>query len=170
MSTDPRIRIEGPDDLAVTTIWTLAMDAIQAANSGHPGTPMTLSPALALRGQAAVANARLAYRAHEDVVASPRWQALAAAGARPQRPLWASTGVKNPDYSDTLYVTELVAPGVVSGETIRPFCGEAEGVFNALTAAGIDLADVRQVLEDEGVEKLQTSWNDLLASVDSALD
>ena len=74
------------------------------------GTP----EALALRGQAAIANARLAYEAYEEVFGSARWQALAAAGARPQRPLWASTGVKNPEYDDTRYVVDLVAPGTVN--------------------------------------------------------
>jgi transaldolase len=146
------------------------------------GTPQ----ALALRGKAAVANARLAYEAYEDVVRSSRWQALAAAGARPQRPLWASTGVKNPAYADTLYVTELVAPGTVNtmpeatldalydhgalhGETIRPFYADAHRLFDEFAEVGIDLADVFGVLEDEGVEKFETSWNDLLASVEAAL-
>ena len=143
--------------------------------------------ALALRGKAAVANARLAYEAYEDVVGSERWAALAAAVAHPQRPLWASTGVKNPDYSDTLYVTELVAPGTVNtmpeatleavadhgeirGETIRPFYADAHQVFDDLAAVGVDMAEVDRVLEEEGVEKFETSWNDLLGSVEAALE
>lgn len=149
-------------------------------------TAIGTEDALALRGKAAVANARLAYEAYEQVVASPRWQALAAAGARPQRPLWASTGVKNPAYPDTLYVTELVAPGVVntmpeptldavadhgalSGETVRPYYADAHRVFADLAGVGVDLDDVDRVLEAEGVAKFETSWNELLGSVAQAL-
>jgi transaldolase len=141
---------------------------------------------LALRGQAAVANARLAYEAFEAVVAAERWQRLEEAGASRQRPLWASTSVKNADYPDTLYVTELVAPGTVNtmpestleavaehgeitGDTVTPNYAAAHDTFDALAAAGIDLVDVTRVLEDEGVEKFATSWNDLLAAVDAKL-
>jgi transaldolase len=140
------------------------------------GTP----EALALRGQAAVANARLAYAAYQEVfVDGDRYAALRGDGARVQRPLWASTGVKNPDYPDTLYVTELVAPdtvntmpedtldavadhGEVRGDTVSGTGQAAEAVFGKLAAAGIDLADVYGVLEDEGVEKFETAWNELL--------
>src|SRR5690242_7903564 len=123
--------------------------------------------ALALRGQAGVANARLAYAAYEEVFDDgERYQALKADGARVQRPLWASTGVKNPDYSDTLYVTELVAPhtvntmpektidavadhGVINGNTVTGTAQAAQGLFDKLSAVGIDLPDVFRVLEDE---------------------
>src|ERR1700756_1378939 len=136
--------------------------------------------ALALRGQAAVANARLAYAAYQEVFDSgDRFQALKGNGARVQRPLWASTGVKNPDYSDTLYVTELVAAhtvntmpektidavadhGVVTGDTISGTAAAAQEVFDKLTAVGIDLSDVFIVLENEGVEKFDKSWTELL--------
>ncbi|MBS1693301.1 MAG: transaldolase [Actinobacteria bacterium] len=136
--------------------------------------------ALALRGQAGVANARLAYAAYEEVfVGGARFEALKASGARVQRPLWASTGVKNPDYSDTLYVTELVAPntvntmpektieavadhGVVTGDTVTGTAGAAQGIFDKLAAAGIDLPDVFRLLEDEGVDKFEKSWQELL--------
>ncbi|MEV0595238.1 transaldolase [Nonomuraea cavernae] len=135
-----------------------------------------------LKGKAGVANARLAYAAFEDVMNSERWQALRAAGARPQRPLWASTGVKNPDYSDTMYVDELVAPGTVntmpektldavadhgqiSGDTIRPFYEQAWNIMAELKEAGVDYDDVVRVLEDEGVDKFEASWNELLESV-----
>ena len=135
--------------------------------------------ALALRGQAGVANARLAYAAYEEVfVGGARYEALKADGARLQRPLWASTGVKNPEYSDTLYVTELVAPntvntmpektidavadhGVITGDTVTGTAGAAQEVFDQLAAAGIDLPDVFKVLEDEGVEKFEKSWLEL---------
>ncbi|MET8866365.1 transaldolase [Nonomuraea sp. NPDC004580] len=135
-----------------------------------------------LKGKAGVANARLAYAAFEDVMNSERWQRLREAGARPQRPLWASTGVKNPEYSDTLYVDQLVAPGTVntmpektldatadhaaiSGDTVRPFYEQAWNTMAALKDAGIDYDDVVKVLEDEGVEKFEASWNELLESV-----
>ncbi|PND56752.1 transaldolase [Mycobacterium sp. ENV421] len=144
--------------------------------------------ALALRGQAGVANARLAYAAYEEVfLGGDRFSALADAGARVQRPLWASTGVKNPDYSDTLYVTELVAPntvntmpektmdavadhGVVTGDTITGTAGAAQEVFDKLDAIGIDLRDVFLLLENEGVEKFEKSWQELLDATQDQLD
>jgi transaldolase len=144
--------------------------------------------ALALRGQAGVANARLAYAAYEEVfVGGDRFGALQGDGARVQRPLWASTGVKNPDYSDTLYVTELVAPntvntmpektmdavadhGVITGDTVTGTGDAAQEVFDKLTAVGIDLPDVFKVLEDEGVEKFEKSWQELLEATQGQLD
>ncbi|MFT4087662.1 MAG: transaldolase [Gordonia sp. (in: high G+C Gram-positive bacteria)] len=138
--------------------------------------------ALALRGKAGLANARLAYAAYREVFESEtRFPDLQAHGARPQRPLWASTGVKNPDYPDTLYVSELVAPNTVNtmpGKTMDAFAdhgwvntdsilGQAKAshdVFAALTAAGIDLPDVFEVLEREGVEKFEVAWNELLTA------
>ncbi|MBO1417019.1 transaldolase [Streptomyces sp. FH025] len=147
-----------------------------------------------LRGKAALANARLAYQAYEEVFGSvdgktegsARWKALEAAGAKPQRPLWASTGVKDPALPDTLYVTELVAPGtvntmpeatldatgdhgVVTGNTIVPNYADAKAVLDAVAAAGVDYDDVVQVLEDEGVEKFEQSWQELLDTVTASL-
>ncbi|OAN28615.1 transaldolase [Mycolicibacterium iranicum] len=144
--------------------------------------------ALALRGQAGVANARLAYAAYEEVfLGGERFEKLKAAGARVQRPLWASTGVKNPDYADTLYVTELVAPntvntmpektidavadhGVITGDTVTGRAQEAQEVFDKLAAIGIDLPDVFRVLEDEGVDKFEKSWHELLEATQGQLD
>ena len=143
--------------------------------------------ALALRGTAAVANARLAYAAFQEVVATERWQRLEEAGASRQRPLWASTGVKNPDYPDTLYVTELVAAGTVNtmpektieavadhgeiiGDTVTPNYDGAHRTMAELSDVGIDISDVTQVLEAEGVDKFETSWNDLLSSVEAKLE
>src|SRR5690242_14903855 len=144
--------------------------------------------ALALRGKAGVANARLAYAAYEEVfVGGSRFEALAADGARVQRPLWASTGVKNPEYSDTLYVTELVAPntvntmpektidavadhGVITGDTVTGRGAESQEVFDSLSAVGIDLTDVFLVLENEGVEKFEKSWHELLEATQGQLD
>jgi transaldolase len=144
--------------------------------------------ALALRGQAGVANARLAYAAYQEVfVGGARFAALNASGAWVQRPLWASTGVKNPNYSDTLYVTELVAPntvntmpektldatadhGVVTGDTVSGTAAAAQSVFDQLTAVGIDLPDVFDVLETEGVEKFDAAWKELLEATQGQLD
>ena len=143
--------------------------------------------AKALRGSAAIANARLAYERYEAVFGSERWQALAAAGAHPQRPLWASTGVKDPAYDDTRYVVELVGTGVVNtmpeatlhavadhgqirGDTIRPMYDEAHQVLDRLAALGIDYDDVVQTLEDEGVRKFEDSWNELIEQVTSSLE
>jgi transaldolase len=144
--------------------------------------------ALALRGNAGVANARLAYAAYEEVfVGGQRYEALKADGGRVQRPLWASTGVKNPDYSDTLYVTELVAPntvntmpektidavadhGVITGDTVTGRSDESQGVFDQLSAIGVDLPDVFRLLEDEGVEKFEKSWLELLEATLGQLD
>jgi transaldolase len=142
--------------------------------------------AKSLKGKAAIANARLAYQLYEQVFATDVWSALARAGGQPQRPLWASTGVKDPAYDDTMYVVDLVAPGVVntmpeatlnavadhgviSGDTIRPHYAHAKQVLDDLATAGIDYDDVVQVLEDEGVEKFETSWNELLESTKSEL-
>ncbi len=142
--------------------------------------------AKSLKGKAAIANARLAYQLYEEVFGTDRWAALAAAGGLPQRPLWASTGVKDPAYDDTMYVVDLVAPGVVntmpeatlnavadhgvvSGDTIRPNYAHAKQVLDDLAAIGIDYDDVVQVLEDEAVEKFEVSWNELLESTKSEL-
>ncbi|MEU8688775.1 transaldolase [Streptomyces sp. NPDC048665] len=142
--------------------------------------------AKALRGKAAVANARLAYQAYEEVFSSDRWQALENAGARKQRPLWASTGVKDPAYQDTMYVTDLVAPntvntmpeatleatedhGEITGDTITGTYEQARADLDALEKLGISYDDVVQVLEDEGVEKFEASWIDLLKSTEAEL-
>ncbi len=144
--------------------------------------------ALALRGQAGVANARLAYAAYEQVfVGGDRFEPLKADGARVQRPLWASTGVKNPNYSDTMYVTELVAPntvntmpektleavadhGVIRGDTVTGTADAAQEVFDKLEAVGIDLPDVFLTLENEGVEKFEKAWLELLEETQNQLD
>jgi transaldolase len=144
--------------------------------------------ALALRGQAGVANARLAYAAYLDVFAGgARFDALKADGARVQRPLWASTGVKNPEYSDTLYVTELVAPNTVNtmpektmravadhaeikGDAVTGRAADAQAMFDQLEAVGVDLRDVFIVLENEGVEKFEKSWHELRDETKAQLD
>lgn len=142
--------------------------------------------AKALKGKAALANARLAYEAYEEVFSSERWAALDRAHANKQRPLWASTGVKDPAYKDTLYVVDLVAPGTVntmpeatleatadhgevSGDTIRGTYEQARTELDAVAKLGIAYDDVVQLLEDEGVEKFEASWNDLLKSTEAEL-
>lgn len=143
--------------------------------------------AKALRGKAGVANARLAYQAFEEVFSTPRWRGLADEGANVQRPLWASTGVKDPAYPDTLYVTELVAPGVVNtmpgktleataehaeirGDTVTGAYAEAGAVLDGLAALGISYTDVVELLEKEGVDKFEKSWGELLDGVAEAME
>ncbi|MDO5029096.1 MAG: transaldolase [Corynebacterium sp.] len=144
--------------------------------------------ALALRGKAGLANARAAYAKFEETFSADniRWAQLENAGAKPQRLLWASTGVKNPAYPDTLYVTELAAPQTVNTmpeKTLRAaaaFDGEvrdavsgqgeaAEAVIAQLREVGIDIEDVFAVLEREGVEKFVTSWESLLSSIEERM-
>ncbi len=145
----------------------------------------------AVRGEAAVANARLAYAAFEEVFGGERWSALRQAGANPQRPLWASTGVKDERYPDTKYVTDLVVADTVNTmpeKTLEAFAdhGELEGdrvvdrvtgragealeVFGRLAALGIDFDDVLAVLEREAVEKFEKSWQELVDAIEGQLE
>ena len=143
--------------------------------------------AASLRGKAGIANAILAYAKFEETLASDRWKSLEAAGAFPQRPLWASTGVKDPTYEDTRYVVDLVTAGSVNtmpeptmeavadhgeivGDTVRSNIEAAKAVFADLAAVGIDMDEVFVQLEDEGVQKFIVSWEDLLDTIQSALD
>jgi transaldolase len=147
------------------------------------GTP----EARALRGKAANANAQLAYQIYEESLQTDRWRALAAAGARVQRPLWASTSTKNPDYRDVMYVEELVAPDTVNTmpeATLHAFAdhgevkvgivqgsyGAAQEVLDQLAALGIAYDDVIATLEREGVEKFEASWLELYKSVEQQLE
>ncbi len=140
-----------------------------------------------LRGKAGIANARLAFRAFEEFFTGERWEALAAAGARSQRPLWASTGVKNPDYDDTMYVVDLAVDhtvntmpektleavadhGVFKGDQVRPHYADAAAHLEALAAAGVDYDDVIAVLIREGVDKFVASWHELLDTVRASLE
>jgi transaldolase len=140
-----------------------------------------------LRGKAGVANARLAYERYERMIASERWQALQAAGATEQRPLWASTGVKDPAYDDTMYVVDLVAPntvntmpeatldavadhGRIAGDAVAGTYDDARQVIERLNAIGISYDDVIEVLEVEGVQKFEDSYAQLSESVQKQLD
>jgi len=139
-----------------------------------------------LRGKAALANAWLAYAAYQEVFGSDRAKELLAKGAHPQRPLWASTGVKDPAYSDTLYVTELVVDGTVNtmpektleafadhgevrGDTVTGRAAEAQQVIDDLEAQGISYDEVVEKLEDEGLQKFDDSWAELLETVKAEL-
>ena len=172
-----RARQAGHDlsDLAsVASFFVSRVDTEVDARLDKLGTPQ----AAALRGQAAIANARLAYQRYEAMIASPRWAALRDAGARPQRPLWASTSVKDPAYPDTRYVTDLVAPGVVNtmpeatlravadhgrvpADSVRGHYADAQQVLDALAGVGVDYDDVTAYLEDHGLAIFDASWREL---------
>lgn len=136
----------------------------------------------ALKGKAGVANARLAYQAYEEVFSTPRWANLEAEGAHRQRPLWASTGVKDPAYKDTMYVVDLAAPhtvntmptktlravadhGEILGDMVTGHYEDAGNVLDSLERLGISYLDVVDVLEREGVEKFEKAWAELGSSV-----
>jgi transaldolase len=175
-----RARAAGHDlsNLAsVASFFVSRVDTEADKRLGKIGSP----EAKDLLGKAAVANARLAFQAYEQVFSTERWAALAAAGAKPQRPLWASTGVKDPSYDDTMYVIDLVTRGIVNtmpeatldavadhgvvrGDSVRANYADAQAVMAALASVGVDMDDVVEVLEVEAVEKFETSWNELLES------
>jgi transaldolase len=139
-----------------------------------------------LRGKAAIANAHLAWQAFVDTTSTERWEMLKNAGAHVQRPLWASTGVKDPAYDDTRYVMELIAPicvntmpeatlnavadhGVVRGDTVTGTASAAKHVWDQLAAIGISADDIFAELEQDGVDKFIAAWEQLLTSLDAAL-
>lgn len=142
--------------------------------------------AAALKGKAGLANARLAYQVFQEAFATERWARLAEAGAQLQRPLWASTGVKSPELADTAYVTGLVAAdtvntmpektldatadhGEVTGDTVTGTYDESQAVLNSLEKLGISYTEVVKKLEDEGLEKFDASWEELLETVRNQL-
>jgi transaldolase len=142
--------------------------------------------ALALRGQAAIAQAKLAYRMFRERFSGGRWQRLAALGAHPQRPLWASTSTKNPAYPDTRYVDQLIGPDTVNtlpevtiaaftdhgtlARTIDVGVDEAAEVMRRLAAVGVDMDDVGRTLEDQGVAGFHTSYQQVLAALAAKAD
>ena len=170
-----------PDSVAsVASFFVSRMDVEVDRRIGEAGAHASLA------GRTAIANARLAYEAFLETFRGPRWQELVAAGARIQRPLWASTSTKNPHYPDTLYVEELIAPHTVNTmpiETIEAYqdhgpdpmafgpeeIAESHGVLAAMKEAGIDYDDVMDVLETEGVDKFIASWNEVVGDVASQL-
>jgi transaldolase len=168
---------------SVASFFVSRVDTEVDARLDQLGTP----EAAALKGSAAIANARLAYQAHEQLTATERWQRLARLGARPQRPLWASTGVKSPAYPDTKYVAGLIAHGTVNtmpGPTLEAFAdhGEVSGdtmtrsydaarsSLDRLAAAGVDFDDVTDYLERDGLTKFEKSWGELGATVAAEME
>ncbi|WP_375003738.1 transaldolase [Aeromicrobium sp. CTD01-1L150] len=172
---------EGRDLSAIHSVASFFVSRVDSEVDGR------LPEGHALRGKAAVANARLAYEAYEEVFASQRFTELQAKGANRQRPLWASTGVKEPSYPDTLYVSELVVAntvntmpektlkafadhGEVTGDTVTGRYDEAREVIASLEAEGISYDEVVAALEDEGLQKFDASWAELLQTVADELD
>ena len=168
---------------SVASFFVSRVDTEVDARLDKLGTP----EAQALRGKAALANARLAYELFENKCAEPRWQALAASGANVQRPLWASTSVKDPSFGDTMYVVELVVADTVNtmpegtikatadhgeliGDTVHGTYDASRKVFADLEELGIGYDDVTQVLEDEGVSKFEASWNELLDTIRTKME
>ncbi len=180
-----RARAAGHDLAAIDSVasfFVSRVDTAVDARLDELGTP----EAADLRGSIAIANARLAYEMYEEYTAGARWRALADAGAHVQRPLWASTGVKDKAYADTRYVDELVAAGVVNtmpgstleavadhgdvtGDTVTSRYGDAHERLDRLAALGIGLDEVTAELEAQGVAKFEASWSELLASVSEGL-
>jgi len=149
-------------------------------------SPQMAAAANALKGQAAIANAKLAYRVFLEESEDAEWKALLAKGATPQRPLWASTSTKNPAYRDVMYVEELVGPdtvntmpretidatedhGVIRGDTLLEDIDGAQEIFAKFEAAGVSYDEVVEVLEKEGVEKFEKSFADLIEGLESKL-
>jgi transaldolase len=159
---------------SVASFFVSRVDSEVDSRLDKIGTP----EAAAVRGQAAIANARLAYQRYERMLSSPRWLALASAGARPQRPLWASTSTKDPGYPDTRYVVDLVAANVVNtmpeatlhavadhgdvrGDTISGRYVDAQRILDEFEKVGVDYDDVVQKLEDDGVASFEAAWDNL---------
>ena len=181
-----RARAAGID---ISTIHSVASFFVSRVDSEIDARLVAIgSPeALALKGQAGVANARLAYEVYEQAFSTERAKMLLGLGANAQRPLWASTGVKDPALPDTLYVTELAAPntvntmpeatlnaladhGTVHGDAVSGSYVEANQVLNAIDGQGISYAEVTQQLETEGLSKFDASWADLVGTVERALE
>lgn len=167
---------------SVASFFVSRVDTEVDARLDKIGTPA----ADALRGKAAIANARLAYELYEQVFSTPRWQALHAAGAHPQRPLWASTSTKDPRYPDTRYVVELIAAGIVNtmpeatlravadhghipAYSIHDTYAEAHHVIDSLHRVGISYNDVVQQLEDDGIRTFEASWDQLRERLNDTL-
>jgi transaldolase len=171
----------------LSTIHSVASFFVSRVDTEVDRRLEALGSDVALRGKAAVANAMVAYGAFEEVFGSERWRDLEAAGANPQRPLWASTGVKNPDYDDTMYVRDLVVAetvntmpektmdafadhGEVLGDVVTGKAGAGRAILDRLVELGIDWDDVLLVLETEGVDKFKKSWHELVDTVSGQME
>ena len=168
--------------LSIADIHSVASFFVSRIDSEIDKRLDVISPNSPLRGKSAIANADLAYETYLKTIASSRWSDLVKHGANVQRPLWASTGVKDKLYDSTRYVIELVAPdcvntmpegtlnevrdhGIVRGDTIVPAIQGAHAHFESLKAAGIDFGDVVEFLEKDGVKKFADAWQELLDNV-----
>lgn len=175
----------GKDISTIHSVASFFVSRVDSEVDGRLGEIGT-EAAKALRGKAGLANARLAYQAYEEVFATPRWQRLETEGGRRQRPLWASTGVKDPAYPDTLYVTELAVDntvntmpektldatidhGEITGDAVTGTYVESQQVLDALEGLGISYTEVTAKLEKEGVEKFEKAWAELLGGVEAEL-
>lgn len=163
---------------SVASFFISRVDVAVDEQLNADGSPI----ALALRGKTAIAQAKLAYRLFTETYSGPRWEALAARGARIQRPLWASTATKNPAYSDTLYVDELIGPDSVNtmpDGTLEAFADHgttdrridhdleaAEGVWEALAELGIDMDAIAKRLEEQGLIGFETSFDELISAIE----
>jgi transaldolase len=173
----------GRDLATITSVASFFVSRVDTAIDAKL-TEIGTEQALSLRGRAAIANARLAYEVFDQTLAGERWRQLTARDgrARPQRPLWASTGVKDPAYPDTMYVDELIAPhtvntmpgktlaafadhGKVHGDTITGTYDDARAHFDALTRLGVDYQSLIDALEQQGLTKFVDSWQELAQTV-----
>jgi transaldolase len=160
---------------------------VRADGAVQPGDKDLTAELDRLRGQAALANARLAYEIYQQMLVSDRWKALAAAGARPQRLLWASTGVKDKAFSDTRYVTDLVAPdtvntmpeatllavadhGEIRGDAVHGSYSAAHATFETLNRVGVSIEEVANTLEEDGIASFAKSWDELIDSVTKQIE
>jgi transaldolase len=180
-----RAAAAGVDLRTIRSVASLFVSRVDTEIDGRLDKVGT-ADAHALLGKAGIANARLAYQHYEAVIATPRWRRLEAQGATRQRPLWASTGVKNPAYPDTMYVTQLVAPDTVNTmpeatlhavadhaefgtDAIQSSYEDAATVLEALPRVGVDYENAMSTLERDGVQKFVDSWNELLSKLRAAL-
>ncbi len=177
-------RVASVASFFVSRVDTAVDRLLDAVIARWPGSPKAQT-AMALKGKAAIANARLAFARFRDIVSSPRWKELASAGARVQRPLWASTGTKNPDYSDVLYVDELIGPDTVNTmplATIEAFRdhgkvadrltgreNEAAAALSDLGLLDIGIEEVCETLVRDGVRSFADSYRALLAAIEKKL-
>ncbi|MDZ7676474.1 MAG: transaldolase [Acidimicrobiales bacterium] len=177
---------DGHDDLSdVRSVASFFISRVDTEVDNRLGAIGT-DHALALRGTAAVAQGQVAYGRFLDIFEGLRWDALTAAGATVQRPLWASTSTKNPDYPDTLYVDQLIGPDTVNtlpdatvdafddhGTVARTVDADLDGAraaLRSLSATGVDMADVGRVLEVEGVAAFEKAFDDLLGTLQTKAD
>ena len=180
-----RARAAGRDLSTIASVASLFVSRLDTAVDEQLDRLGT-TDAARLRGKAAIANARTVFAAYERLFTGARWKALSAGGARPQRPLWASTGVKDPAYEDTRYVEQLVTAGVVNtmpeatlhavadhgkvpGDSVRVNYAGAQQVLDDLATLGVDYSHVTRQLENDAVQAFQASWDSLARALEDHL-